>query len=425
MKILHINSSDKGGAGIAALRLHRAMLSQGIDSCFMSLDNEINDGIHYVRFNTKKEELVKPKQPLLSFKNYLSEKIKGSYSKALNEFDKKVKFHNEKYNIYYNKESYEIFSTPFSNYDLTESEAYKQADIIHLHWVAGYLDYPSFFENNKKPVVWTIHDENPFRGGFHYKADELRNQGNLKELDLYYKQVKYNAISKQRDLVIVSPSKWLAEEAKQSDVFKQRKVVSIYNTLNTNVFKPLDKNFSRDFFNLPQEAKVFMFASQNIENKRKGFDLLLPIIKKYKENNNVFFLVVGSKTEELIQSNIIFTGPISDERVMTMAYSAADFFVLPSREDNLPNTMLEALACGTPIISFPIGGLKEIVEDNVNGFLAKKVSSVSLANLLESQKIFLNDLISKDIVENSFNMFNSRSIVGQFMDVYRSVVIDS
>jgi len=173
MKILHINSSDKGGAGIAALRLHRAMLSQEIDSCFMSLDNEINDGIHYVRFNTKKEELVKPKQPLLTLRNYLSEKIKGTYSKDLIEFEKNVISHKKKYKVYYNQENYEIFSTPFSNYDLTESEAYKQADVIHLHWVAGYLDYPSFFENNKKPVVWTIHDENPFRGGFHYKADEL------------------------------------------------------------------------------------------------------------------------------------------------------------------------------------------------------------------------------------------------------------
>jgi len=408
MKILHINSSDKGGAGIAALRLHRAMLSQEIDSCFMSLDNEINDGIHYVRFNTKKEELVKPKQPLLTLRNYLSEKIKGTYSKDLIEFEKNVISHKKKYKVYYNQENYEIFSTPFSNYDLTESEAYKQADVIHLHWVAGYLDYPSFFENNKKPVVWTIHDENPFRGGFHYKADELRNQGNLKELDLYYKQVKYNAISKQRDLVIVSPSKWLAEEAKQSEVFKERKVISIYNTLDTTVFKPLTKKFSRDFFNLPQEASVFMFASQNIENKRKGFDLLLSIIKKNRNNQNIYFLVVGKKNNELTQPNVVFTGPISDERIMAMAYSASDFFVLPSREDNLPNTMLESIACGTPVISFPIGDTKEIIEDSGCGLLASNISSDALEtkmNVGHDKNHFLSkDAIAKFAFENFDNV---------------------
>ena len=408
MKVLHINSSDKGGAGIAAMRLHRAMLYKGIDSCFMSLDNEINDGIHYFRFNMKKEELVKPKQPLLNLRNYLSEKIKGTYSKAIKEFYKKVKLQEEKYNIYYNQENYEIFSTPFSNYDLTESEAYKQADIIHLHWVAGYLDYPSFFNKNKKPVVWTIHDENPFRGGFHYKSDEVRNHDVLGEIDNYYKKIKFEAISKQKNLIVVSPSKWLADEAKLSEVFKERKVISIYNTLDTKVFKPLAENFSRDFFSLPPESKVFMFASQNVENKRKGFDLLLPIIKKYKENKKVFFLVIGSKTEELIQSNVIFTGPISDERIMAMAYSASDFFVLPSREDNLPNTMLESIACGTPIISFPIGDTKEIIEDSGCGLLASNISSDALEtkmNIGHDKNHFLsNDAIAKFAFENFDNV---------------------
>lgn len=421
MKILHINSSDFGGAGIAALRLHKAMLVNGIDSCFMSLDNQINDGINYVRFNTKKENLIKPEQPILSLKNYFLEKLTKRYSKKIALYNKSIAEQKKKNEIIYDDENFEIFSTPFSNYDLTESEAYKRADIIHLHWVVGYLDYPTFFEKNKKPIVWTIHDENPFRGGFHYKEDEIRNRDKFGELDRKYYQIKLDAISNQKKMTIVSPSKWLAEEAKKSNAFKNRKVLSIYNTLDLEIFKPIDKLFAKQLWGIPGNAKVFMFASQHISNRRKGFDLLLPIIQR-NELNNTYYLIVGSNNSDFgNRDNIIYTGSISNDRLMALTYSAADFFILPSREDNLPNTMLESIACGTPVISFPIGDAKELLEDSGCGLLASDISTSALENVMV--ECLLNKVeFSRDHLVNFSNQnFSENKITKEYIKEYNSL----
>ncbi len=322
----------------------------------------------------------------------------------------------------FNQDAFEIFSTPFSNYDLTACEVYQKADVIHLHWVAGYLDYPSFFEKNSKPVVWTLHDENPFRGGFHYKLDELNNEkGKYYDLDQFYKKVKFEAISKQKSLTIVTPSKWLEVAAKQSQVFQNRNVRHIYYTLNQSVFKKLDKGFSRDFFNIPSDKTVFMFVAQHINNKRKGFELLFPIIDKDLLTNS-HFLIVGQNSDSTIKSNITYTGTISEERIMAMAYCAADYFILPSKEDNLPNTMLESISCGTPIIAFSIGDFKEIIEEGENGFLAKEVSSSALADLMKSLQMFSNDLDAKNIREYSLEKFNRSSVVKQYVGIYNQLL---
>lgn len=420
-KILHISSSDFGGAGIAALRLHKAMLKQCIDSCFMSLDNQINDGINYVRFNTKKETLIKPEQPILSLKNYFLEKLTKRYSKKIALYNKSLVEQKEKFEIIYNNENFEIFSTPFSNYDLTESEAYKNADIIHLHWVAGYLDYPTFFEKNKKPIVWTIHDENPFRGGFHYKEDEIRNRDKYGDLDRKYYQIKLEAISKQEKLTIVSPSKWLAEEAIKSVALKKRRVLSIYNTLDLEIFKPINKVFSRQFWGIPENANVFMFAAQNITNKRKGFDLLLPIIQR-NDLKNTYYLIVGSNSTHLgSRDNIIYTGSIYNDRLMSLAYSAADFFILPSREDNLPNTMLESIACGTPVISFPIGDTKELLEDSKCGTLANEINTEFLELEIKRAKNKEYNFIRDQIVGFGRDNFNMKKQLDLYTKIYNNI----
>ena len=419
MKILHINSSDFGGAGIAALRLHKAMLAIGVDSCFMSLDNQINDGVNYVQFDKKKEIFVKPEYPILSLKNYFFEKITKNYFKKMLIYNEKSSEQKKKNEIIYNDQNFEIFSTPYSNYDLTESEAYKRADIIHLHWVAGYLDYPTFFEKNKKPIVWTIHDENPFRGGFHYKEDEIRNRDKFGELDRKYYQIKLESISKQQDLTIVSPSRWLAKDAEKSDIFKNRRVVSIYNTLDLEIFKPLNKALSREFWNIPEKSTVFMFVAQNIENRRKGFDLLLPIIEQNRFKNT-YYLIVGAKKASLNRDNVIFTGPISNDQLMALTYSVADFFILPSREDNIPNTMLESIACGTPVISFPIGDTKELLEHSNCGVLADEISTHSLEltmlNSIELKSEFSKIKISNFAKENFEFKDQSKKYLELYLD---------
>jgi len=361
-------------------------------------------------------------KPTLSLKNYCIEKLTKKYTKEVINYHKKKSNFESKFDLKFGQEKYEIFSTPFSNYDITRSIAYQQADVIHLHWIAGYLDYPSFFKKNTKPVVWTFHDENPFRGGFHYENDELNNmQGKLKELDCFYKQVKLDSISNQQSLTIVCPSRWLTEAAIKSDVFNNRDVIHIYNTLNHWTFKPLDKSFCRDFFNLPNDKTVFMFVAQHVSNKRKGFDLLLPIIDG-DLIPNAHYLIVGENLTESKVKNITYTGSISDERIMAMAYSAADYFVLPSREDNLPNTMLESISSGTPILAFPIGDFNDIIVQNSLGYVAKNISSKSLLELMMEVAIHEENIFPQTLHEFSLANFNNALIVKQYLDVYESVL---
>jgi glycosyltransferase involved in cell wall biosynthesis len=383
MKVLHVSSSDFGGAGIAAMRLHKAMVECGINSSFMSLDNQINDGINYFRYNVKIDEIiVKPECPPLSIKNYLKERFFKTFSKQNEYYFQNKGLDKSKFEIKYNSSDFEVLSTPFSEYDITESGAYKEADIIHLHWISGYVDYPSFFEKNKKPIVWTIHDESPFRGAFHYKADEIRNQSKYHLINKTYEQIKFNSIRKANSLTIVSPSLWLAEEAKTRPVFNKRRIISISNLVDLTVFKPLNKSFSKDFWGIPNNATVFTFACQSIDNYRKGLDLLIPIIEK-NELKDVYYLIVGKKNNSIENDNLIYTGHIESDRLMALAYSTADYFILPSREDNLPNTMLESIACGTPVITFPIGDGKKIISDSGCGILTEEVSTASLEKTMK------------------------------------------
>ena len=422
MKILHISTSDFGGAAKAAIRIHQAFLKSEIDSCFMTLDSQVNDAINYCKFNIKNENLEIPIKPNLTLKNYILEKVNNKYYKEVLQYQKKKSNFENKFDLKFGQEKFEIFSTPFSNYDITNSEAYQNADIIHLHWVAGYLDYPTFFEKNTKPVVWTFHDENPFRGGFHYENDEFVNvDETLKELDDSYKEVKFEAVNKQKKLTVVCPSKWLKESAIQSSVFRNNEIQHIYYTLDQTVFKPLNKEFCRDFFNLPKEKKVFMFVAQHVTNKRKGFDLLLPIIDQ-DLIPNAHYLIIGKNSVNSSGENVTLTGSISDERIMAMAYSSADYFVLPSREDNLPNTMLESISCGTPVLSFPIGDFNDIIMKNSLGYVAQNISSKSLKELMAFAASNEDQIPIERLREFSLANFNNTIIVEQYLELYSSLL---
>ena len=161
-----------------------------------------------------------------------------------------------------------------------------------------------------------------------------------------------------------------------------------------------------------------MFAAQYIANKRKGFDLLLPIIQR-NEIKNAYYLVVGSNNCDLgKRDNIIYTGSITDDRLMALTYSAADFFILPSREDNLPNTMLESIVCGKPVISFPIGETKELLEVNKFGVLTSEISKRSLESVM-NQSIANGDKFDIDnLVNFSIVNFSIDRVIEEYRKVY-------
>lgn len=421
MKILHVSTLDKGGAAIAAIRLHKRLVAEGISSSLLTSSKSRNDIPNHFEF-TGTFLNAKPLLPALTLWNYLKEKLTGNYRKELFAYNDRI--NNRREIIFPSSEkgtnTFEMFSFADSIYDITSTPCYQAADIIHLHWVSGFLDYESFFSKNVKPVIWTLHDENPLLGAFHYKADSERNKERYKDVDQEIRILKVKSVNKQEKLLVVSPSNWLRERALKSDIFINRKTVTIRYGLDTAIFKPGDKVFSREIFGLPKDKTVLLFVSEILSNFRKGMDLLLPLIHD-KDLESLHFAFIGSGSTELEGNNITQLGVINDERLMALAYSCADAYILTSREDNLPNTMIESLCCGTPVIAFPIGDNKEIISEN-GGIVANEVSSDSLKKALlsfiEKKKQFDPEKIS----EQARKKFNDQNLATSYITLYNELM---
>ena len=418
LKVLHINTSDSGGAAIAALRIHFGLLENGVDSTLMTLFKSKSNIPNHIVYDGPVINL-KPEYPILTLKNVLKEKFTSNYQKEFNKYnltivkEKKIKTPT----ITNGVKSFGLFSPPFSNYDITKTQAYKEADIIHLHWVADFLDYTSFFSENTKPIVWTLHDANPFRGGFHHNDDELRNKDSHGELDNSYKLLKKEAFSKVKKMIVVSPSYWLAEDAKKSLQFGLNQIKTIRNGIDLSIFQPRDKKLARSIFNIPEDVSTFLIASHDLSDYRKGVDLIVPIINNPKWKH-VKFVLVGSNSDIFELNNVIALGSIADERLMALVYSACDFFLLTSRVDNLPNTMLESIACGTPVISFPIGDTKELLKDSKCGILADEISMPALENIMEHCLTNMNQFPTEHLVNFSNENFSKDKIAEEYFKVY-------
>ncbi len=386
MKILHINTYDTGGAGKACMRLHQGLLEENIDSKALIKERSYYLPLTFSFILALANFRVKLKHKLVGIGKKL--KLLSTYSEQ-----ERTEIALEKV-----RKGLEMLSYPFAITDITESPLYKDADIIHLHWVANFLDWQSFFAKNTKPIVWTLHDQNPFLGIEHYAERFLGIDDNGMPIERKYQKqelqegekmvdFKKNVLKNIDKITIVAPSKWLFEDSKKSQVFEKFEHFHIPYGFSINIFKPYNRDFCREILGLPQNKKVILFVADSVDNNRKGFVFLKKALEKIK-NDEIVLCAVGSKTNIEKKINLIELGKIQDERLMAMAYSAADVFVIPSLEDNLPNTMIESLLCGTPIIGFPVGGILDVLEDSENGYLC---SEISVDTLQKNIEIFLNN----------------------------------
>ena len=363
MKVTIVSSSDSGGAGIAALRLHKALMSCGIDSSMLCLYK-----------TTDTPEVYEYK--------------KSFFAKVIDHLPF-IPYKQNKYKKYYPELSkhYECISFPEAIYDISTHPLIQQADIINLHWVGNMLDYSRFFQKVKKPIIWTLHDMNPFLGIAHYLGD--RNTNNqFFSLEEKVRKFKLTAINSHSNVSVVNLCQWMREESERSETFINRKHTIIPNSINTSIFKAYDQIEVRRKMNLPIDKPILLFVSQSVDNNRKGFDLLQNAIKRL--SNDCFLLVVGEASNDLVnKGDYRFLGSIKEEERMAMVYAAADAFILPSREDNLPNTMVESLCCGTPVISFSNGGMRNHIRTLENGVLVEDTTSDALLNGIH---LFLNNI---------------------------------
>lgn len=411
-KILHITTYVNGGAGIAAYRIHEALLKANVDSVFLATD-----------------------EPIIPNANSFISIIIPTKSIAKRVFDKFGRITARYFNVkLFNKYAYfqnklnkikpflvgEPASLPFSKYKLCSHPAVLAADIIHLHWVAGLLDYSSFFANIKKPVVWTNHDMNSIKGLFHYEGDEMKNAGVAGKLDKEVNNYKAAALAKSKTkMAVVSPSNWLHKEIVKSERFTANKIFKIPNALNSNLFTIRETGKLRRELNIPVNHTVFLFVSQSIHNYRKGFDLLVNALDKLNSSNITLLMIGYAEHIELSNFNCINLGSIYEEEKLSYYYSLADAFIIPSREDNLPNVMLESLCCGTPVISFDLGGMAEVILNNVNGLKAKELNSDCLRDTLLKFIEIKEGFNRQTIREEALKLFSPEIIAQKYISVYK------
>lgn len=358
MKILLITTNYGGGAGIACRRQHQALLANGYDSSVLVL-NKVDLPIEKNVFSI--EEIITKRKGKLFF--ILLKNLNLILNKLPVFFNKKV-----------------FINGPASLFRIDKLELYQQADIIHLHWVPKVISWKHVFADKNKHFFWTLHDMNPFTGGNHYEKDyDYSKYKNLLQRNIS-KKISYLTGC---NLKIICPSVWLTNLAKQSEVFKNFDVFTVPNCVDTEIFKPHDKVKEREKLRLPQDKKIILFVAENPNDKRKGMHLLLQSLKQLKHANDSCLLVIGKKLEMDTEIQVIQLGVIKSEATLASIYNAADFFVIPSLEDNLPNTIVESMACGTPVIGFNTGGLPDLIINEQTGLLVHFENATQLAHSID------------------------------------------
>ena len=366
MKIVHISTFKNGGAGTAALRLHFQLLQKGHESTFLFLHKgkETETIFKY----SKKINLIELLYRVLK-KLGLPPNLEQSND----------------YKIRRYKRKFELFSfahTPYTK--LKKHRLLQECDIIHLHFVANFIDYVSFFNVVKKPIVWTLHDMNPFQGGFHYKNDENLFSDKLDGLDEEQFAIKKKALEQlsNKTIEVVSPSKWLMGQSLHSELLGRFPHYHVPNGVDTGIFKPRNQAYCRKNLGLSQDKPIVLFVAESVSSYRKGFDRVLKLIGDKEFCGAYNFVALGSIKKREQVKGITYMGSIHDEKEMSFAYNAASVFILPSREDNLPNTMIESLCCGTPVVAFPTGGITETITNGENGFLSADHTVAGLKDAL-------------------------------------------
>jgi glycosyltransferase involved in cell wall biosynthesis len=365
MKVLQVNYSDiEGGAARAAYRIHRALRQYGIDSRMNVIKASSGD------WTVKKPEHFWTKT-LCGVRNALSLSINDKI------------FHTESRNLH---------STAFFPSRWPQRLNHSDADIIHLHWLNSEMISIADIGRIQKPIVWTLHDMWGFCGAEHFTEDFRWRDGYSRDnRPAYESGFDLNLWTWQRKLKhwhqpmhIVTPSRWLAESAGHSILMRGWPITLIPNAINTEVWRPVDKILVRKLLHLPVDHPLLLIGAMGgTYCPRKGFNYLKAALDQLRDKIAGLELIIVGQLEPKEPMDLGFPvhyiGNLHDDVSLRMYYSAADAVVVPSRQDNLPNSGVEAQACGTPVVAFNTCGLPDIVEHKITGYLARPFDTEDLA----------------------------------------------
>lgn len=372
MNILIVNTSERtGGAAIAAQRIAKAIRTtkgQDVKVTFLSAERGL------------KAKLRKALECLVVF-------IHNGFSKN------------------------NMFSISIANTgtDITKTKEFKDADVVHLHWINQgmlSLDVIRKILQSGKPVVWTMHDMWPFTSVCHNTTTCTQFHSRCQHCGLFdHKPIlpfmkdlttrvfdKKSKVYSSAKITFVGCSRWISNQASRSTLTKGHKIISIPNTLDTDIFAPGNKIEARKGLNLPLEKYLILFSSRRVTDLSKGinylYEAILLMLNQYPElRERIGLVVLGGKAEEtkngqtdVIQRISHYIDYTSSETKLSEIYNAVDMYVTPSLQDNLPNTIMEALACGVPCVGFSTGGIPEMIDHKLNGYVAQYADTEDLKN---------------------------------------------
>ena len=411
MKPLLVNTVDRqGGAAIATYRLHQGLKSVGVNSQLL-VQRKITDDPSVLGSVTRVERFTGQLRPY----------IDGIPTR-----------------LYPNREK-ALFSPAWLPGRIPTRINQLDPDLVHLFWVtSGFLRIESLRSFNR-PIIWTLHDMWPFTGGCHYddgcggfqqacgKCPVLHSN---KERDLsrrvWKRKHKYWS---DLPIVVVATSRWLGDMARCSSIFGNKRIEILPNGIDTEVYKPLDKKMARTACNLPQDKKLIMFSAFDAtSDKRKGGQFLLDALERLSDGDfgkSAELIIVGATSGSLGRTGLKthFMGIHYDELSQVLLYTAADVLVAPSIQENLSNTVMESLSCGTPVVAFNIGGMPDMIEHEKNGYLATPFETRDLAHgiswVIESNERYAQlSSAARNKVEKHYA---SQIVANQYLDLYRDV----
>ena len=312
------------------------------------------------------------------------------------------------------------FSSPITLYNnIAEHPWIKEADIIHMQWVGGFLDYESFFKKVHKPIVWTIHDENPGLGGFHYSSWKAAAPDSFKKLDDELMEIKRNAYKEAKSMTLVAISTMMADYFKNNELLKDFPVKIIHNGIDGETFIPINKDIAREALAIEKDELVFLFAANYIHEDRKGLKELIEALEKMNLSNTTLICLGKYNNMPKASFKIRCEGFVSNSRLQSLYYSAADYFVMPSFQEAFAQTPMEAMACGTPVIAFPCSGARDLINDK-NGVVCEDFTVDALQGGIE--KTIKHKFNGEEIRQDLLNRFSYDIIAKQYIELYKSLI---